>query len=75
MNKRQARIEALRSIAGIAESSPGAGYDPTGNDDDNEKVFAEMRIIYDELMRRADQIEKRMQRGPIFKNGRLVEPD
>lgn len=57
MNRQQARIEALRAIASIAHSSPGAGFTFTDNDADEDKCLKEFWDIIDELNRRANQIE------------------
>lgn len=52
MNKREAHVWALRYIAQIAESSIGAGFEPTGTEEDDELVFAAMRQICTQERRR-----------------------
>lgn len=59
MNKRDAYAYALRCVADLAETSIGGGFEPTGNEEDDERVFVAMRQICKQLESRADAMERR----------------
>jgi hypothetical protein len=64
MNKREAKIQALRFVASLAETSIGGGFEPADNEADDEKIFAAMREICQALENRADKLERSSPRPP-----------
>lgn len=60
MNKRQAKIEALLSAAGLMRSADGGNYSDLGyGDDDIEKIVRASRDLGVELERRAIRMRQR----------------